>query len=91
METVEVTWSNTLTIWWSYIWRCILISMVVGFILGAIGGVVVGVMGKPDLGAMVGGILGYLGSIPVSIYVMKVILNKKYNKFSIALVSQQNT
>jgi hypothetical protein len=65
--------------------------MVVGFILGAIGGVVVGVMGKPDLGAMVGGILGYLGSIPVSIYVMKVILNKKYNKFSIALVSQQNT
>ena len=91
MDTVEVTWNNTLIIWWSYIWRCILISMVVGFILGAIGGVVVGVMGKPDLGAMVGGILGYLGSIPVSIYVMKVILNKKYNKFSIALVSQENT
>ena len=91
MDTVEVTWNNTLIIWWSYIWRCILISMVVGFILGVIGGVVVGVMGKPDLGAMVGGILGYLGSIPVSIYVMKVILNKKYNKFSIALVSQQNT
>ena len=91
MDTVEVTWNNTLIIWWSYIWRCILISMVVGFILGTIGGAVVGVMGKPDLGAIVGSILGYLGSIPVSIYVMKVILNKKYNKFSIALVTQQNT
>ena len=50
MDTVEVTWNNTLTIWWSYIWRCILISMVVAFILGVIGGVVVGVMGKPDFG-----------------------------------------
>ncbi|MBT8119776.1 MAG: hypothetical protein KJN89_08665 [Gammaproteobacteria bacterium] len=91
MDKVEVTWSNTLIIWWSYVWRCILISMVVGFILGAIGGVIVGVMGKPDMGGIVGGILGYLGSIPVSIYVMKVILNKKYNKFSIALIPQHDT
>ncbi len=91
MNTIEVTWGHTLSVWWSYIWRCIVLSMIVGLILGAMGGVVVGAMGKPDMGGMVGGILGYLGSIPVSIYVMKIILNKKYKNFSIALISQQNT
>lgn len=91
METIEVTWNHTLSIWWSYIWRCMVFSMLVGLVLGVIGGVVVGVMGKPDMGGMVGGILGYAGSIPVSIYVMKTILNKKYKNFSIALVPVKTT
>jgi len=91
METIEVTWNHTLSIWWSYIWRCMVFSMLVGLVLGVIGGVIVGVMGKPDMGGMVGGILGYVGSIPVSIYVMKTILNKKYKSFSIALVPVKTT
>ena len=91
METIEVTWNHTLSIWWSYIWRCMVFSMLVGLVLGVIGGVIVGVMGKPDMGGMVGGILGYVGSIPVSIYVMKTILNKKYKNFSIALMPVKTT
>lgn len=90
METIEVTWSHTLTVWWSYVWRCAVFSMLLGFVLGIIGGIVVGVMGKPEIGGMVGGILGYLGSIPVSIYILKTILNKKYKTFSIALVSHSD-
>lgn len=91
MDKIEVTWSHTVPIWWSYFWRCILFSTLVGLISVIIGGVIVGAMGKPDMGGMVGGILGFLGSIPVSIYVMKVILNKKYNNFSIALIPPQTT
>ena len=65
--------------------------MVVDFILGAIGGVVVGVMGKSELGGPLGALFGYLGSIPVSIIVFKKILNKQFSGYSIALVKSGNT
>ncbi|WP_286695522.1 hypothetical protein [Spongiibacter sp. UBA1325] len=91
MNSVDVTWSRTFKVWWSYIWRCILFSMILGFILGFLGGVVVALIGRQELGAMVGGILGYLGSIPVSIIMLKKILVKKYSDFSVALVANENS
>lgn len=90
MEKIEVTWGATLRVWWSYVWRTMLFSGILGCILGFIGGFVVGAMGKPELGGTVGGILGYIGSIPVSIWVLKKILNKKYKEFSVALINEGN-
>ena len=90
MEKIEVTWGATLRVWWSYAWRVMLFSGILGFVLGFIGGFVVSVMGKPELGSRVGGILGYIGSIPVSIWVLKKILNKKYKDFSVALINEGN-
>jgi len=88
MERVEVTWGTTLRVWWSYVWRTTVFSAILGFILGIIGGIVVSIMGKPELAGKVGGILGYLGSIPVSIWVLKKILDRKYKDFSVALVKE---
>ena len=87
---LAVNWENTLTIWWSFIWRTILLGALLGGVLGFFGGVFVGVMGRPDWGGPVGAILGYLGSIPVSIYVMRKILQKPYKIFSIWLVYADN-
>lgn len=86
MNKLEVTWTHTMTIWWSYAWRCLLFSMIVGAILGLIGGIIVGLAGRPDLGGQVGSVLGSIGSFPVSIFFLKKILNKKYKNFTIALV-----
>ena len=85
--SLEVTWSRTLQVWWSYAWRCVLLSMLLGIVLGAIGGFIVGILGRPQLGGIVGAVLGYLGWIPVSIVMLKVILKKKFKTFSIELVS----
>jgi hypothetical protein len=90
MEKVEVTWGTTLCVWWSYFWRVMLFSAILGAILGGIGGAIVGIVGKPELGGRVGGVLGYLGSFPVSVWVLKNILSKKYKKFSVALVNEDN-
>ena len=91
MEKVEVTWGTALRVWWSYAWRCVVFSAILGFVLGGIGGFVVGIMGKPELGGSVGGTIGYIGSIPVSIWVMKKILDKKYKEFSVALVREDDS
>ena len=90
MQKIEVTYSHTLRVWWSYVWRTVLFSAILGAVLGFIGGFIVGFMGRSDMGGLVGGVLGYLGSIPVSIWVFKKILNKKYKTFSVALVTEDN-
>jgi hypothetical protein len=62
--------------------------MVLGFVLGAIGGFIVGAAGRPDLGAPVGAVLGWLGSIPVTLFVLGIVLRKRYRQFSIKVVTQ---
>ena len=86
MNRLEITWSHTLSIWWSYIWRCSLFSIILGFILGGIAGLVLGFVGRGDLAARVGMVLGYLCAIIVSIIFLRKILNKRYKNFSIALI-----
>ncbi len=82
----EITWGQTLPVWWAFMWRCTVWSMVVGVVLGAIGGGIAGAVGRVDLSGMIGVVLGYLGSIPVSMYAMKVVLGKQFNGFKIAVV-----
>ena len=85
MESTEITLEKALSIWWSFIWRTVLASMRVGLVLGFIGGFIVGAAGSPQLGGAVGAILGWLGSIPVSIWALKAALSKKHGGYSITL------
>jgi membrane glycosyltransferase len=67
-------------------WRCALFTSLLGFVLGFIVGFVVTIIGRGDLSGTVGSVLGFLVSIPISIIVLKKILNKKFKDFSIVLV-----
>ncbi len=71
-------------------WRLALFSGIAGAVLGFIGGIGVGVMGKSELAAPVGAVLGWLGTFPVSIWVLKKILSKQYKTFSVALIDERN-
>lgn len=86
----DVTWERVLPIWWAFLWRTVIYSMVLGFVLGFIGGGIVGFLGRPDLAASVGALLGWLGSIPISLVVMSIMLKKRYGSFSIRLLPDGN-
>jgi hypothetical protein len=73
-------------IWWALIWRRVVFSTILGVILGASGGFIVGAAGRPDLGAPVGAVLGWLGSIPVSVLVLGIVPRKRYRQFSIRVI-----
>ena len=86
MDAVELTLEKTMPIWWAFSWRAFLFSIVGGAIMGGIAGFIFGVTGNPELGGSVGSLVGFLTSIPISIWSLKVALNKKYNGISIVLV-----
>ena len=85
---LEVTWNRTLKVWWSYLWRCVLWSLLAGVVLGAIIGVCTGLLGKPELASPLGEVAGRLASIPVSIFALRIILRKRFKEFSIKLIEQ---
>jgi len=86
-SSVELNKNRLLRIWWCYFWRTVVCGALIGLVLGAIGGFIVGLLGKPELGGHVGTLLGYAGQVPVSILVLKSVLQKRFKEFSIRLVS----
>jgi len=89
MDILEITYKNVLHIWWSFFWRALLFSVVAGGVLGGIFGFIAGALGvNLELIGQVAGILGYLISIPVSIFVFKRALEKKYRDFSVAFIKR---
>lgn len=86
MEKLEPTWGNSIPVWWSFFWRATVFGALAGALLGAIGGLIAGLMGRVDLASTVGGVAGYLIAIPVSMWCIKHLLNKKYNGYSVCLI-----
>ena len=86
MERTEITLNSTLSIWWSFMWRALVVGVLCGFVLGFIGGFMLAIAGRGELSATVGAILGWLGSIPVSIWALKAALAKQHGGYSIALM-----
>ena len=91
MEEIDVTWSNSIPVWWSFFWRATLFGAIGGGVLGFIAGIIVGVFGKPELGATVGAIAGYVVAVPVSMWCIKHILSKSFSGYSVRLVRTEST
>ncbi len=86
MTQAQVNLEQTLSIWWSMMWRVMLVGTLVGAVLGGIGGFIVGFAGFPELGGAVGALMGWLSSIPVSIWALKAALGKQHGGWSIRLI-----
>jgi len=87
MNEVTVTWGRAIKVWWSLLWRAILYSILAGLIVGifvAIFGAILGIDSASSTG--LSGIFGFLVGIPIGIWVIKIVLQKKYSDFRIALV-----
>ena len=77
METIPVTLEKTLSIWWSAVWRMILLVAIAAVVLGGTVGLIVALMGKAELAGKVGEVLGPICALPVSSWAFKGALSKK--------------
>lgn len=90
----ELEQNNNLVakIWWAFLWRAILYSLLGGVLSVWFIGFVGPAAGVPvedieDTGAFVGGLVGVL----LSFHAMKVVLLKRFKGFRIALVKDEGT
>jgi ABC-type multidrug transport system permease subunit len=87
MEEVEVKWIHAIQVWWSWLWRTMIIvlplsllaGMVAGFIMSALS---IDIQENAFFLQMMGGSIG----VYFSVSVMKKILSKTFNGYRIALV-----
>jgi len=84
--SVGFRWDRIIQIWWSIVWRQTVFGLVAGAALGFIGGFLAAIAGRADLATLVGVIFAWLGSIPLSVVVLRIALKKKYEDFSLKIV-----
>ncbi|MBZ0274037.1 hypothetical protein K8I61_18510 [bacterium] len=82
----EMNLRQTLSVWWSFLWRAALASAVAGAILSFFGGVLIGTVTQFEVARKVGIAIGLIASIPISVWALDSALKKKYQGFSITLV-----
>jgi len=81
----DSTSKHVLSIWWALLWRGVAYGIPAGFVLGAIIGIVIATLERPDLLNVVGAMLGTIIYVPISLMVTTVVLKKRYRSFSISL------
>ncbi len=87
MDKIEVTWSYAIRIWWSLAWRVVVFGGLASFLLGLLIGAIGAATGvQTDVIQTWGEIGGMLVSIPVGIWVVKVILTRDFPKYRLLLV-----
>lgn len=70
------TWSETVPVWWSFVWRASLYGLLIGLVFGGIGGFIAAASGSPAYAHGYGQIGGLLAGIPASLIAMKQTLAK---------------
>ena len=87
MNEVTVTWGRALKIWWSFLWRGVLYSFFAGIVMGIIMGIAGRVIGlQPTALLTLHLVSGLLVGIPIGIWIVKIVVQKKFSDFRIALL-----
>lgn len=87
MEEIEVKWSHALHVWWSWLWRTMAWVLPISFLTGVFTGIVMSILSIDVNDNLVfPQVLGGAIGIYFSVKVMKLILNKSFNGYRIALI-----
>jgi len=71
-----INWKKTIEVWWSFFWRTFIYVLLLGAFLGTFAGVFALVSGAPDKGGLYGAVVGWIASIPASMFALKQALTK---------------
>lgn len=90
MQELQVNLGRLLRIYWLFMWRSVLGSLVIGFTLGFIIGLVLRVLGVPlTQTTTITSLVGLVGGVVWSLFCLKMALEKKYRDFRIVLVPRE--
>jgi hypothetical protein len=84
---LEPTFKRAAIVWWSLLWRGVLLGCGAGFLVGFVEGFI-GVLVGISVAAVrpVALVSGLLLGVPIGIYVVQYVLRKRFGEFTIRLV-----
>lgn len=84
---IEPTWEMAAKVWWAFIWRSAIFSVLIGVVVGLVIGFFASILGiSAGFLMSVSSIIGLALGIGVSIWAMKMILAKKFKTFQVVLI-----
>lgn len=96
MQEIEVTFGRAAVIWWAWIWRAMLLTILASVSIGVLLGILERALlppqwhsGDPGMMLLIGRLCGALLGSLISIKVLQKILRRPFNGFRIALVKHQ--
>ncbi|MGY3441617.1 GYF domain-containing protein [Bradyrhizobium sp. USDA 4473] len=90
IQELDITLGRLLRIYWLFIWRSLLGSVLIGAAIGFVIGLVMGVLGAPKpLLQSTTGLAGAVVGLIWSIVCLRMALEKKYSGFRIALLPRE--
>lgn len=87
MQEVELTAQRLLSIWWLIVWRSAVGGALLGFVVGALAGIVVGVAGHAEMGKLAGAYAGLIVWPFWSLLIVHMALRKRYRDFRVVLLA----
>jgi len=96
MQEIDVTFGRAAIIWWAWIWRAMLLTVLSSLAIGALLGLLERALlpaewsyGDPDILLLMGRICGGLLGSLISIRVLQKILQRRFHGFRVVLVKHQ--
>lgn len=87
METVDVTLGRVVKIWWFFMWRTVLFSTIAGIVAGFLLGLLLLFVGMAEATKQgIAEIAGALITIPIGIWVVSQLFEKRFSDFRLVLV-----
>ncbi len=86
MNEIDVTWGRAAKVWWSLVWRTILLSVAAGFVGGIVGSVGAVLGASQEAVSTLTAFTGLGLGVPIGIWVVKLVLGKDYLDFRLVLV-----
>lgn len=85
---LEVTTKRVFMIWWAYCWRSVIISGGIGVLLASITDVIMEALNYSPYSIKIDNLVGFIGAVTTQIFVLKLVLKKKFHEFRIALIAR---
>lgn len=90
MQIIEVTWGMAIKVWWSIVWRSVLIGFLAGLVVGVVMHLIGTVMGMdPELVQSIITLLSPILGLVIGVWAVKKVLYKRYANFSVVCIANQ--
>lgn len=89
LNTVEMNWQRTFKIWWYWLWRATLATLVVAFIVGFFLGLFLSpFIGSEATGTLIMNLVGVAIGVFFGLWVLKSLPDKQFSDFRVVLVAR---